>query len=262
MTLVPNRLTNPVEPGHPHHSISNSGQSAHHGSHEHPKNDWQILFECYSGHWAALWAGLYAAFVAVTLLWPNFEPAAIALRFTSVISCIVFAFLYSRIDKWLLIAMCLTLLADGAMIWEHWQSVGLLIFLVAQGVHFKRLTGKFLFFVGVMIYVAFRTPEVLTNAFNGEGQLATLTLAYAVIMFCNLGASIKWWRAEPENPAATRAIIAFTLFSFCEIALIAGTVLSGSAQLMAGLVAFSFYLPSNIMMAASPRVFPKKTKTV
>jgi len=176
------------------------------------------------------------------------------LRFIFVAACVLVAFL-QRGDKYLLIAMAVTVVADAFLLLCGWHEAGVAVFTFAHIAYIRRArrNWKWLRFYPL----ALLTPIVLLVC--GQPLVLALSSLYGQTLLWATASSVRAWKTKrrPRFRWAAAAL-GMLLFVGCDICVALYNLAAAGIDLpalssAAGHIIWFFYAPSQILLAVSAR---------
>ena len=203
--------------------------------------------------WIIAWSVIYAAFLALGAIKAT-DLYATILKYVGLILCFLYVLVHSRKDVYLLLALLLTLVADGILIFNNVSLLGVAVFILVQTMHLFRFTQIRatspllpILAVAVIIVVGLLQNEIPI--------MFVFAIAYAVLMFTNIFEAAKWHAVE-RSRVSLYALIGFILFLLCDICVGVSYVtttetLPHMITMAMNYTAWAFYLPAQIFIALS-----------
>ena len=175
-------------------------------------------------------------------------------RFAIVAVCASVSFAL-RGDKWLLSAMCFTVLADACLLLLEWNEAGVAVFCLAQlsyvkraGITWRRLRAAVFLLLIPSVLLVMRQPFLLC-----------LSALYAQTLLFAIAATIRAWHTGQFGKWRGRlAAIGMLLFLGCDICValynltVAGLNMPQLSSIAGNLI-WLFYAPSQALLAVSAK---------
>ncbi|MBQ8991823.1 hypothetical protein IJ103_02010 [Candidatus Saccharibacteria bacterium] len=205
--------------------------------------------------WLLVWGAIYVAFLVMGADKES-DVVATTLKYGGLILCFIYVLLYARRDVYLVLAMGLTVIADGILVYNNVSEIGVGVFLLVQVAHLLRFTQ--------IRSVSPLVPLLLAGLAVGFGliqnevpMMFVLAVAYAVLIFTNIYQVAKWYKVE-KSSASKYALVGFLLFLLCDVCvgisyLTTTVTLPHFVTILANYMAWVFYLPAQISLALSGR---------
>lgn len=212
--------------------------------------------------WLITWAAIYLCIILVGLFFP-FSPVLTTVKLVGIFLCLVFAVVNFRDDALLLAALFFTVCADVLLANNNLSTSGVMVFAMAQLAHFVRLgqNGRYTkyYFYGAILILA---ASILMPP---EHKIVVYGAVYALTLLSNLALSFRWAQAEPGFHSLA-ALAGFALFLACDVHVLTSYltvigVLPIELKAYADYMAWIFYYPSQLCVAASSKRFAAKIKS-
>jgi hypothetical protein len=198
--------------------------------------------------WWIGWGIMFAAFIVLDSLRlagienDIMDYASTIIKFSAVVSCLVYVLIYRKENSLLVIAMSLTLLADTLLFWTNQLAWGVFVFCFAQMFHTFRLTKvKPIFLLGYGLAMLAVFVWLITNSI---AAIYALAFIYGSILILNVFLAWKYrWVT----------FVGFLFFLACDIN-VALHFLSENGEASPGIAPIAsflviiFYMPSQILL--------------
>lgn len=203
--------------------------------------------------WILIWALIYVGFLLLGMKKDN-ELFATILKYGGLILCFVYVLVYARRDVFLVLALGLTVIADGILIYNNVSEAGVGVFILVQVAHFLRFSQ--IRSVSPLVPILAAALIILVGVLQSLVPLMfVLAAAYAILIFTNIYEAVRWYRKE-RSDVSHHAMIGFVLFFLCDLCvgvsyLTTTGALPQTITILANYLAWVFYLPSQINLAFS-----------
>ncbi|MBR3414449.1 hypothetical protein IKG73_00300 [Candidatus Saccharibacteria bacterium] len=203
--------------------------------------------------WIVVWFLVYVAFLILGMNKEN-EVITTTLKYGGLVLCFIYTLVYSRKDVFLVIALGLTVIADGILIYNNASEIGVLVFIFVQMAHFLRFS-RIRAISPILPILASALVIILGMLQKEIPTMFILAISYGILMFTNIFEAFCWYR-ESRSAAAKYALIGFILFFICDLFVglsfvTTTTTLPHTVTLFANYMAWVFYLPSQVFLAFS-----------
>lgn len=203
--------------------------------------------------WIILWFIIYVTFLVLDLF-HDFPVLVTSLKYGGLVLCFLYVLIYSRRDIFLVLALGLTLVADGILIYNNVSVVGVLVFILVQATHFLRFS-KIRAFSPLVVFIIAALIAVAGSLQNEVPVIFVLAIAYAVLIFSNIYEATKWFLAD-RSAVSCFAMIGFILFFLCDVCvglsyLTTTATLPHTITILANYMAWAFYLPAQVLISFS-----------
>ena len=203
--------------------------------------------------WLTIWLLIYASFLLLDLLVPNFWGASL-IKYVGIFLCLIYAYQKFRNDHLLILALLFTFLSDTILVWTPWELVGVYCFCFAQFFHLTRLSKgrpKFLILYFVLVFLLF-----IFATLRGINPLYAIAVVYAGSLVTNVILAGRWYLRDRQDFHARCAFYGFILFLACDICVGTQHLMTDGvfpAQLLpiVSYLIWLFYYPSQVFMANS-----------
>ena len=203
--------------------------------------------------WLVLWVIIYVSFLILDLF-PGFLPITTGLKYSGLVLCFLYVLKHSRRDVFLVLALGLTLIADGILIYNNVSVIGVSVFILVQATHFLRFSR--IRAVSPLLMLLTSALVVAAGSLRSEIPfLFVLAIAYAVLIFTNIYEAFRWCFTE-RSTASRFALIGFILFLLCDISVGLSYVTTTATlphfiTILSNYLAWAFYLPAQVLIALS-----------
>lgn len=209
--------------------------------------------------WKGIWLFIFCGFITLDIIAPNFFGVTL-LKLLGVGICTLYVIVNFAKDRLLLIAFCLTFIADILLAINNVSIFGIYTFILAQFMHFSRLKSLkrntiISLAAGISVYFVLATLA-------GPYSVYLLGVVYAFLLISNLTLSYKWHATSKKSNHALCAFFGFALFFCCDFC-VAGSFFSSISVLPLGLkrlfdfFAWFFYFPSQVLLSNSSKKLSK-----
>lgn len=204
--------------------------------------------------WSLCFSIIYISFLSLSLLNPSFVLVSI-LKVGSIFLCFIFALIYNKKDKLLIVAMLLTFVADVILAINNIAISGVIIFCLAQSTHFIRLSQHLV--RNILSYATIVILMLVISIFRHSDMMFVVGGIYALLLLSNLFMSFMWFNSTRLYPAKC-AFFGFLLFLACDLC-VATSYLSLTEIFpaflypIANYCSWVFYLPAQILISNSPK---------
>ena len=212
-------------------------------------------------HWLFIWSLIYLSFLLLDLFRPHFQ-GSMLIKYAGIFLCTVYAYQKYRQDNNLILALFSTFLADTILVWTPYEALGVFIFCFAQFLHTMRLwslgPAALKFYSASLIVFSLFLIKVV-----GISLLYAIAGIYALELCLNLLLALRQYRLKPLSFAARCACFGFLLFFACDFCvglrhLMLDGVLSAHMLPLVAFLVWVFYLPSQVLLAASSNLAPRE----
>lgn len=203
--------------------------------------------------WLIIWLLIYLGFLTLEIITGKCLAVTI-LKYGGLVLCFLHALVYTRRDTFLVIALFLTLIADGILVFDNVSEIGVLVFIFVQLAHLLRFS--------IIRRASPLIPILLTALIAVAGFIQkgipimfVLAMAYGVLMFTNIYEAYRWYRLD-RSGVARCALFGFILFFLCDLSVglsyvTATATLPHTVTILASYFAWMFYLPAQVLITLS-----------
>lgn len=197
---------------------------------------------------------IYIVFLLISL----FNPGALIvtlLKVGSIFLCFLFVAIRNRKDWLLLLALFLTFAADVILAINNVEISGIIVFCLAQSLHFVRLSRNAL--KGMIIYTLVIIAILIVNFFYKTNFIYVVAGVYALFLITNLILAFNSLK-RTDSLQAKCAFLGFVLFLICDLC-VATSYLSLTGVFpsflynLANYCAWLFYLPAQVFLSNSSK---------
>lgn len=203
--------------------------------------------------WLILWFLIYVGFLVLEIITGKCLAVTI-LKYSGLVLCFLYALIYARKDTFLILALALTLVADGILAFDNVSELGAMVFIFVQLAHLLRFSAirRTSPLIPILL-AAFIMATGLVQ--NGIPLMFVLAMAYGVLIFTNIYEAWRWMRLD-RNMVARCAFFGFILFFLCDlmvgISYITTTAtLPHTVTIVTSYFAWLLYLPAQVLITLS-----------
>ena len=180
--------------------------------------------------------------------------AVTILKYSGLVLCFMHVLIYNRKDTFLVLALFLTLVADGILAFNNVSEFGVTVFIFVQLAHLLRFSAIRRTSPLIPILLA-ALIAVIGLIQRGIPLMFILAMAYGVLMFTNIYEAYRWARTDGSGVAKC-ALIGFILFFLCDlmvgISYITTTAtLPHTVTIVTSYFAWLLYLPAQVLITLS-----------
>ena len=203
--------------------------------------------------WLILWLLIYLGFLVLEIITGKCLAVTI-LKYSGLVICFLYALIYARKDTFLILALVLTLVADGILAFDNVSEFGVMVFITVQLAHLLRLS--IIRRTSPLIPILFAALVTVIGLIQKEIPLMfVLAMAYGVLIFTNIYEAWRWWRLD-RSTMARCAFFGFVLFFLCDlmvgISYITTTAtLPHTVTIVTSYFAWLLYLPAQVLITLS-----------
>lgn len=212
--------------------------------------------------WLCTWVILFALMLILSIIAPNGNLVTLV-KLGGIVLCLFYvAHTFPR-DYLLLLAMLSTCLADIVLAANNTASLGIIIFLIAQILHFYRLNAPRLKTLLLAFILCAATFLILDIIFDFIPLLFLASGLYAVMLAANIVACATQHRRNPHNLRIAIALAGFITFACCDfctgisyLALI--SAIPHFLYAPANFIVWLFYYPSQVLLSNTGQPRPQQ----
>ncbi len=204
--------------------------------------------------WIFIFAIIYICFLILSLFWPQSLIVSI-LKVGSIFLCFVYALIYNHQDKMLAAAMLATFIADVILAINNIAVSGVIVFVLAQTMHFIRLSQKIK--RNLIFYAVIVAAMLIAAVVRRADFMYVVGGIYALLLLSNLFMSFMWFLSDKKSSSKC-AFFGFLLFLACDLCVATSYlsltgIFSSFLYGAANYAAWVFYLPAQILISNSSK---------
>lgn len=203
--------------------------------------------------WIIVWLLIYLGFLVLEIITGKCLAVTI-LKYSGLVLCFLYALIYARKDTFLILALFLTLIADGILAFNNVSEQGVMVFIAVQLAHLLRFA--MIRRTSPLIPILLAALIIVIGLIQSEIPLMfILAMAYGVLIFTNIYEAWCWMRLD-KSAAARCAFFGFILFFLCDlmvgISYITSTAtLPHTVTIVTSYFAWLLYLPAQVLITFS-----------
>lgn len=203
--------------------------------------------------WLILWFLIYVGFLVLEIITGKCLAVTI-LKYSGLVLCFLHVLIYNRKDTFLVLALFLTLIADGILAFDNVSEFGVMVFIFVQLAHLLRFSA--IRRTSPLIPILLSTLIAVAGLIQKEiPMMFILAMSYGVLMFTNIYEAYRWTRTDGSGVAKC-ALFGFILFFLCDlmvgISYITTTAtLPHTVTIVTSYFAWLLYLPAQVLITLS-----------
>ena len=205
--------------------------------------------------WVALWFLVYVAFLVLDFLYDDVIAITI-LKYGSLVICLFYVLIHSKNDYFLILALCLTLIADGFLVADNSSIIGVAVFLSVQVAHLLRLSR--IRNVSPLVFLALAAIILALGLFQkAVPPMFALAATYGFLIGVNIYQAARW-QFRDHSLQSRACLIGLILFFLCDVCVAIAYLTSQNSievaiYATASYLSWLFYCPAQIALSLSGR---------